>query len=51
MIKNIKKVVATPLSDSDIREYLPNANIIKDTLNITACSRKILVGSPGAICH
>ena len=29
MIKNIKKVVATPLSDSDIREYLPNANIIK----------------------
>ena len=25
----ISKIIATPLSDSDIREYLPNANIIK----------------------
>lgn len=25
----ISKVIATPLSDSDIRDYLPNSNIIK----------------------
>jgi len=25
----IKQTIATPLSDADIREYLPNANIIK----------------------
>jgi hypothetical protein len=29
MESEIKKTIATPLSDSDIREYLPNCNIIK----------------------